>query len=102
MVEVIWTDNALEDLDEIGEYIANDSIRYAEKTVGDLFFSTEILESHPKAGPVVPELSNKSIRQLIVGNFRIVYQIMNKSRIDVLTVHRTSRIIENTMNLDDL
>ena len=50
MVEVIWTDNALKDLDEIGEYISNNSVRYAEKTVEDLFLSTEILESHPKAG----------------------------------------------------
>ncbi|MCA1746340.1 MAG: type II toxin-antitoxin system RelE/ParE family toxin, partial [Bacteroidales bacterium] len=97
----IWTDNALKDLDEIGEYISNDSVRYAEKTVEDLFFSTEILESHPKAGPVVPELPNISIRQLIVGNFRIVYEIISKSRIDVLTVHRTSRLIENTMNSND-
>ncbi|MEX0981981.1 MAG: type II toxin-antitoxin system RelE/ParE family toxin [Bacteroidales bacterium] len=101
MVEVIWTDNALKDLDEIGEYISNNSVRYAEKTVEDLFFSTEILESHPKAGPVVRELSNTSIRQLIVGNFRIVYEIISKSRIDVLTVHRTSRLIENTMNSND-
>ncbi len=101
MVEVIWTDNALEDINEIGDYIANDSIRYAEKTVEDLFFSTEILESHPKAGSVVPELSNKDIRQLIVGNFRIVYEIISISRIDILTVHRTSRLIENTMKFEE-
>ncbi len=72
MVEVIWTNNAIEDLNEIGDYIAKDSIRYAVKTVEDLFYSTEILESHPKAGPVVEELSNEAIRQLIIGNFRII------------------------------
>ena len=33
MVEVIWTDNAIEDLNDIGEYIARDSERYAEITV---------------------------------------------------------------------
>ncbi len=29
MVEVIWTYNAIQDLSEIGEYIGNDSPKYA-------------------------------------------------------------------------
>jgi hypothetical protein len=33
MVEIVWTDSAIQDLNDIGEYIAKDSIRYAEITV---------------------------------------------------------------------
>ena len=33
MVKVVWTDHAVQDLDEIGEYIANDSEKYAQIVV---------------------------------------------------------------------
>jgi len=54
MVKIIWTDAAILDLDAIGEYIAKDSIRYAEITVLELFESVDILEDFPKAGSIVP------------------------------------------------
>lgn len=43
MAEVIWTESALADLDDIGDYIAKDSIRYPEITVAKLFESPDIL-----------------------------------------------------------
>ena len=48
MVKVIWTDSAIEDLQSIGEFIAKDSIRYAELTVQELYTTVDILEDHPK------------------------------------------------------
>jgi len=33
MVQVKWTDSALKNLDDIGDYIAKDSLKYAEITV---------------------------------------------------------------------
>jgi len=98
MVKVVWTDSAILDLDSIGEYIAKDSIRYAEITVTELFESVDILESFPKSGSIVPEFNNKNIRQLIRGNYRIVYLIVDEFRIDVLTVHNCARLISNTEN----
>ena len=43
----------MNDLDHIGDYIAKDSIRYAELTVAKLFESPDILETHPLAGKMV-------------------------------------------------
>jgi len=96
MVEINWTDSALQDLNDIGDYIAKDSLRYAEITVGRLFESVDILESHPFSGVMTPEFENKSIRQIVRGDFRIVYHILNESRIDILTVHNCARLITNT------
>jgi plasmid stabilization system protein ParE len=56
--KVVWTDSAIQDLSDIGEYIAKDSERYAQITVSRLFNSTDILEKHPLAGKVVPEFEN--------------------------------------------
>jgi len=58
MVKVIWTDNAISNLDEIGNYIAKNSERYAAITVQKLFEAVDILEQHPKSGRMVPEFEN--------------------------------------------
>lgn len=96
MVKVIWTDFAIQDLNDIGEYIAKDSVRYAEITVSELFVSVDILENYPKAGVSVSEFDNEFIRQIIKGNYRIVYQIIDDYRIDILTVQNCARLILNT------
>ena len=96
MVKVVWTDLAIQDLDDIGEFIAKDSERYAKAVIQNLFESTELLESHPKAGRVVPEFENKNIRELIRGSYRIVYRIVDTSRIDILTVHHSARLMKRS------
>lgn len=102
MVEVKWTDNAIEDLNDIGEYIAKDSERYAEITVLKLFTSVDILESYPKKGFMVPEFRDESIRQLILDNYRIVYQfIENSTVVSILTIHYSTRLISNTRHFKE-
>lgn len=89
MVKVIWTDSAIQVLNEIGEYISKESPRYAELTVSRLFETTTIVEDHPKAGRIVPEYRVPNIRELIYGSYRIIYKIINNERIDILTVHNS-------------
>lgn len=100
MVKVIWTDSAIEDLNKIGERISKNSERYAQITVDRLFEAPSILVKHPKAGPIVPDFNDNSIRQLIRGNFRIVYKIIDVFRIDIITVHWCARSIENTYDFE--
>ena len=96
MVQINWTDSALQDLNDIGDYISKDSIRYAEITVINLFESVDILEKHPFAGVKTPEFENENIRQLIRGDYRIIYLVINESRIDILTIHNCARLVTNT------
>ena len=93
MVKVVWTDSAIQALNDIGEYIAKDSERYAIMVVQLLFESTDLLESYPKAGRIVPEFNDKNIRELVRGSYRIVYRIADLTRIDILTVHHSARIL---------
>jgi toxin ParE1/3/4 len=94
MVKIVWTDQAILDLIDIGEYIANDSVRYAREVVQSLFESFHILESHPKAGRIVPEYGLTHLRELIRGSFRIVYRMADKYRIDIITVHHSARLLK--------
>ena len=102
MVKIVWTDLAIQDLEDIGNYIAKDSERYAQMTVEKLFTSVDILEHYPKIGKIVPEFQDELIRELIMGNFRIVYQIVNDERVDIITVNHCARLIGNTYNFPDI
>ena len=101
MAKVVWTDSAIRDLNDIGEYISRDSIKYAEITVARLFNATDILENHPDAGKITPELENESIRELVRGSYRIVYRKLNNERIDILTVHNSARMLGNTYDFSE-
>ncbi|MDL2322671.1 type II toxin-antitoxin system RelE/ParE family toxin [Bacteroidales bacterium OttesenSCG-928-A17] len=100
MAEIKWTNFAIENLNAIGEYIEKDSFRYAQIVVNYLFDSTEILENNPLAGRVVPEFGNNNIRELIRGNYRIVYRIVNEKRIDIIAVHHSARLLTKIPPID--
>jgi addiction module RelE/StbE family toxin len=102
MVKVVWTDNAIKDLDDIGNYIAKNSVRYAGITVEKLFGAVDILEDYPRAGKMIPQFQNERIREIIRGNYRIAYKIVSEQRIDILTVHHTARLIENTIDPSEI
>ncbi|HKB44990.1 MAG TPA: type II toxin-antitoxin system RelE/ParE family toxin [Chitinophagaceae bacterium] len=91
MVEVKFTEQAITDLDDIAEYITRDSSFYAGMQVHKLILKTDILEQFPKVGRIVPELRNKFIRELIEGNYRIVYRIVNKNLVHILTFHHSRK-----------
>jgi len=99
MVEIKWTDFAIENLNDIGDYIEKDSFQYAKIVVNSLFDSTEILEQHPLAGRVVSEFEDKTIRELIRGSYRIIYKVLNENRIDILTVHHSARLLTDLSNI---
>ena len=80
---VVWTDNAKEDLSEVGSYIAKDSLTRAVDFTQRLFDSTAQLEDFPLSGPPCPE--DPACRQLVLDGYRIIYEVTEK-RIDVLTV----------------
>ena len=90
MVKIIWTKRSLTDLEDIAEYIAKDSVKYAKLTIEKIINQTSILEKQPLIGRIVPEFNDKKIRELIIGNYRIIYE-HEKSYVNILTVHHSKR-----------
>lgn len=91
MVQINWTRIAAEDLKSIYDYIARDSKRYAKIQIIRVKSRTQILKSHPQSGKIVPELEQPDIRELTEGNYRIIYKILDDTRIDILTIHHSAR-----------
>ena len=77
MARLNWSDQAIVDLVNIAEFIAKDSPRYAKITVARIRLTTRQLEIYPLIGRLVPELEQENIRELILGNYRIIYKIVS-------------------------
>lgn len=92
--KLIWSPQAIEDIEAIAQYIARDSIIYAESTVERIFQAPEMLIQFPKLGRIVPEKNDESIREIFVFQYRIIYEIQ-ETEIHVLTVVHGKRIIED-------
>jgi addiction module RelE/StbE family toxin len=97
MVKIIWTQRSLTDLKSIAEYISQDSIKYASLTVERIINVTTYLETNPKIGRMVPELRRQDkIREIILGNYRIIYKITSIQTVHILTVHHSYKRLRQT------
>ena len=72
---VRWAEIAYSDLEQIAQYIARDSEYYAASFVAEMLDAARSLGEFAERGRVVPELREPSIRELLVGNYRLVYEI---------------------------
>ncbi|MFC1518594.1 type II toxin-antitoxin system RelE/ParE family toxin [Pseudomonadota bacterium] len=90
MAEIIWTDPALNNLNEIAEYIALNSSAAAKNLVQTIFDKVMRLENYPESGKVPAELPNLSYRELVIKPCRIFYKIENE-RVYILNVMRQER-----------
>ena len=90
MVEIVWTEYAMEDLKLIHEYISKDSQVYADRQVDKIIKRVDQILSFPKSGRVVPEFDIEDLRELIEGNYRIIYQITS-DKIAIVRIHHAAR-----------
>lgn len=90
MVVIHWTEQSLEDIDNIAAYISLQSHRFASIQVNRFFDKVEILKTQPATGRVVPEFKDKRVREIIIGNYRIIYRIVSLKNIDILTIHHSA------------
>ena len=95
MAEIVWSPRALKDIDEIANYIAKDSFQYAQAQTRMFFSTAEVLEKYPYKGRMLPELTLPTIRQLLCGHYRIIYEVLGEEKIGILTVHHQARLIKN-------
>jgi len=91
VVEIIWLEEARLDLRDIFDYISRDSKRYAQRQVDKIFERAQLLLTHINAGKIVEEIGQPEIRELIEGNYRIVYRIIDKEKVHILLVHHGAR-----------
>jgi len=85
LAELVWTLDAIRDLDRIGEYIEHDSPAYAAVFVRKIVEAVENVRDFPRIGRIVPEFGDESLREVIFQNYRLIYRIAG-DRAGVLAV----------------
>ena len=93
MAEVRWTPQAADDLESITDFISQDSPHYARLFATDVIAAIERLSSFPNLGRIVPEKNDPLIREIILGNFRIVYRVRDEV-VELLTIHHGARLLD--------
>lgn len=97
--EVLWTENAIFDLEQIVEYIKLESVTIAKKIFSELREKGNTLYYFPNKGKVVPELQNIGIikyRELIHKRWKIIYKIQ-ESKVYILVVVDSAQDLENIL-----
>jgi len=91
-MKIIWSPLAIDRASEIADYIAQDKPSAAKKWINEVFIKVEQLKSSPQIGRVVPEISDNKFKELIYGNYRIIYRIEIK-QISILTIRHGKQIL---------
>ena len=92
MTRVIWTRQAIEDVEAIKAYVSRDSQRYAALLAERLVAAVSRLERFPQSGRVVPEVGDASLREVVYGNYRLVYRL-HAGVVEIVTVYHGARLL---------
>ena len=91
-MKIIWSPLAIDRVTEIAEYISLDNAAASQHWVGTIFEKVSLLTTSAKMGRVVPEVGREAIREILHGNYRIVYRL-ETSRISILTIRHGKQIL---------
>jgi len=87
---VVWSPEAIRDVESIRAFIAQDSPVYAELVARRIVAVVERLQLFPESGRMVPERQDPAIREIIVNPYRVVYRLRS-GMVEIATVFRGSR-----------
>lgn len=88
MDEIVWTDDALQDLSDIGSYIALDSPKAAQSVVRRIVETIAALAFHPKLGRVGRD---PATRELVVTGTPYIAVYRLRERIEIITIFHAAR-----------
>ena len=91
---LIWTDEALDDIEAIAQFIARDSAHHAQRVVDGLMELGDGIVEHPLAGRVVPELNDAQVRERFLYSYRLIYEV-STGRVTMLAVLHGRRLLES-------
>lgn len=82
------------------QYIAQESGDWhtAWKWEDDVFEAVARLESFPLSGSVVRELGRQDIRQILLGDYRIIYRVKNQTP-EIISIRHGHSLIRSTRAL---
>jgi len=91
-MKILWSPLAIDNLTAITEFFAKDRPAAAEKWIDNIFSQVKKLENFPQSGRMVSEVNLQEIREILSGNYRIIYRLA-ENQISILTVRHGSQLL---------
>jgi plasmid stabilization system protein ParE len=74
-------------VEAITAFIAKDSVNYAKRFGQRLREAPKPLKLFPRLGAVVPEFDRETLRELLVGSYRVIYEVREPDCYIIAVVH---------------
>lgn len=84
---LVWSPEAVEDIEAIARYIERDSPWYAKAVASKIIEISESIPEFPEMGRFVPEIGDVSIRERFVHRYRIIYRLESARVLLVAVIH---------------
>ncbi len=97
MSRLVWAVAAQRDLKLIREYIAKDSKVNARRFVQRIKQSATSLIRFPESGSLLPEEGFPSLREIFVGNYRVIYHFDGSRTITIVRVIHGARLLSGAI-----
>jgi toxin ParE1/3/4 len=91
MARVRQTARAAADLDDIWFYIARDCVSAADRLIDRITEQCQRLADHPRLGVARPDIAPEA-RMLTIGDYLILYRVINAGAEVVRIVHGARRL----------
>lgn len=91
MARINWSEEARKDLDTIFLRLNSESLSYSRKWINDVFGKIELLEKFPNMGRTLPETRLSGIREILVGKYRVIYNVAKDNTIEIMAIRHSSR-----------
>ena len=91
-MRIQWSPLAVDRVSEIVDYIARDDPLAADRWARSVFDRVKQVKDFSKSGRYVPEINRRDIRELVYGNYRIIYRIETRV-VSILTVRHFKQIL---------
>ena len=85
--QVVWSPEAVADVEAIASYIARDSAAYAQAVVEKILETARQVGEFPFLGRMIPELAQDPIRERFVYSYRLIYRIRNDTITIAAVIH---------------
>jgi toxin ParE1/3/4 len=92
-IYIVITETAFADLEDIENYISQDSPAIARRFITRIFDKIDQLSEYPQSGKPVPEFNDNTIRELLLNKYRIIYQF-NNGQINILRIIHGARLLD--------
>ena len=91
MAQIIWSNPAIEDLHQLREFYSQFSEGYTDRLIDKLIARVDILIKFPQSGRMAPQFKYGLTRELVSGNYSIIYRIQDAGTVTISRIQNNSK-----------